>query len=99
MNHLPGQHTNLGRVLRAMHNAGPMTAGHIRRKAGLHPDTAVTARIRELRNINCIIPPAERIKQLDDSVIYKYHLVDMPDWMKTELRRERERMASMGRVA
>lgn len=96
---LPKKHTNTGRVLRAMANAGPLTAGHIRRKAGLHPDTAVTARIRQLRDIHCVIPPAERIKQLDDSVIYKYHLVDMPEWMKTELRRERKREMGMGVAA
>ena len=45
---LPMKDSNLGRVLRAMHNAGPMPAGAIRQQAGLAPDTAVTARIREI---------------------------------------------------
>jgi len=29
----PGQHTKLGKVLRAMYQAGPMTAGEIRKEA------------------------------------------------------------------
>jgi len=48
---LPAKETNLGRVLRAMHGAGPMTSGGIRKKANLAPDTAVTARVRDLRKM------------------------------------------------
>jgi hypothetical protein len=87
---VPSKETKLGKVLRAMHKAGPMTAGEIRRKAGLASDTAVTARIRELRNdYHCEIPPAKPIKQLDGSTIYKYELKRVPVWIRVELNRER----------
>lgn len=100
MNHLPGQHTNLGRVLRAMANAGPMTAGHIRRKAGLHPDTAVTARIRDLRKMGCVVPSVSQPHPTDEHKrVWYYQITYMPRVLRDELRRERERMASMGRVA
>ena len=86
----PAKETKLGKVLRAMHKAGPMTAGEIRRKAGLASDTAVTARIRELRNdYHCEIPPAKPIKQLDGSTIYKYELKRVPVWIRKELNKER----------
>jgi glycerophosphoryl diester phosphodiesterase len=52
---LPSSIKNLGRVLRAMHGAGPMTAGAIRRKANMHPDTEITARIRDIRKLGCIV--------------------------------------------
>ena len=94
---LPARDTNLGRVLRAMNSAGPLTAGEIRRKAGLASDTAVTARIRELRNdYDCDIPPAKPIKQLDGSTIYKYELKRVPVWIRKELGREARQM---GRAA
>lgn len=87
---VPSKETKLGKVLRAMHKAGPMTAGEIRRKAGLASDTAVTARIRELRNdYRCEIPPAKPVKQLDGSTIYKYELKRVPVWIRKELNRER----------
>jgi hypothetical protein len=38
-----------------MHGAGPMTAGAIRRKANMHPDTEITARIRDIRKLGCIV--------------------------------------------
>lgn len=86
----PAQNTKLGKVLRAMYRAGPMTAGEIRRKAGLPSDTAVTARIRELRNeCGCDIPRAEPIKQLDGSTIYKYELKRVPPLILLELDKER----------
>ncbi|MBY5961918.1 hypothetical protein [Marinobacter nauticus] len=86
----PAQNTKLGKVLRAMHKAGPMTAGEIRRKAGLASDTAVTARIRELRNdYHCDIPPAKPIKQLDGSTLYKYEMKRVPVWIRKELNKER----------
>lgn len=97
---LPGQHTKLGKVLRAMHNAGHLTSEEIRKAAHLATGSAVTARIRQLRNdYNCEIPPAKPFKQLDDSVIYKYHLKSVPGWMRKALREEAEKVASMGRVA
>lgn len=87
---VPSKETKLGKVLRAMHKGGPMTAGEIRRKAGLASDTAVTARIRELRNdYHCDIPRAKPIKQLDGSTIYKYELKRVPVWIRKELNRER----------
>jgi len=52
---LPASTTNLGRALRAMHGAGSMTAGAIRRKANMHPDTEITARIRDIRKLGCIV--------------------------------------------
>ena len=89
---LPSRHGKLGRVLRAMIDSGPMTAGHIRIKAGLPADTAVTARIRELRDsYDCDIPLAYRFRQLDGSTIYLYHLRSVPVWMRAELRKERDR--------
>lgn len=95
----PAQNTKLGKVLRAMNKVGPMTAGEIRRKAGLASDTAVTARIRELRNdYHCDIPPAKPIKQLDGSTIYKYELKRVPAWIGKELNRERTNWR-MGKVA
>lgn len=88
----PAKDTKLGKVLRAMHKGGPMTAGEIRRKAGLASDTAVTARIRELRNdYHCDIPPAKPIKQLDGSTIYKYELKRVPLMIRLELTKERRR--------
>ena len=73
----PAQNTKLGKVLRAMN------------KAGLASDTAVTARIRELRNdYRCEIPPAKPVKQLDGSTIYKYELKRVPVWIRLELDKE-----------
>ena len=76
----PAQNTKLGKVLRAMN------------KAGLASDTAVTARIRELRNdYRCEIPPAKPVKQLDGSTIYKYELKLVPLMIRLELTKERRR--------
>ena len=89
---LPSRHGKLGRVLRAMIDAAPMTAGSTRIKAGLPADTAVTARIRELRDsYDCDIPPAMRLKRVDGSTIYLYSLREVPRWMRAELRKERDR--------
>lgn len=86
---IPGKNTKLGRVLRAMYCAGPMTAGAIRRKSKLPADTAITARIRELRDsYDCTIPPATRIDQANGNAIYKYHLKRVPVWMRVELNKE-----------
>ena len=76
----PAQNTKLGKVLRAMN------------KAVLASDTAVTARIRELRNdYRCEIPPAKPVKQLDGSTIYKYELKRVPLMIRLELTKERRR--------
>lgn len=96
---LPSQHSKLGKVLRAMVGAGALTAGSIRRRAGLPVDTAITARVRELRDYyGCTIPPAERRKQLDGSTLYLYRLEAVPYWMAQALANETERarLASVG---
>ena len=86
----PAQNTKLGKVLRSMYRSGPMTSEEIRKASGLATGTAVTARIRELRNdYHCGIPPAKPIKQLDGSTIYKYELKRVPVWIRKELNRER----------
>lgn len=100
MNHLPGQHTNLGRVLRAMYRAGSLTAGGVRREAQLHPDTAVTARIRDLRKIGCDVFTYSLPHPTDEHKrVWFYRLQRTPRWVRDGLRRERERLASMGRAA
>lgn len=92
---VPGKDTKLGRVLRAMYCAGPMTSGAVRRKARLPVDTAITARIRELRDsYHCTIPPAIRVQQADDKAIYKYHLKRVPIWIRKELNKELKEQGS-----
>ena len=90
---LPMQTTNLGKVLRAMHNAGPMSAGHIRRKAGLHPDTAVTARIRDLRKMGLDVPAYPTPHETDPHKrVWHYKIERMPRWVDDALRAEKRRM-------
>ncbi|HAC30686.1 MAG TPA: hypothetical protein DCF82_23210 [Marinobacter hydrocarbonoclasticus] len=75
-----------------MYRSGPMTSEEIRKASGLATGTAVTARIRELRNdYHCDIPPAKPIKQLDGSTIYKYELKRVPLMIRLELTKERRR--------
>ncbi len=94
---LPARDTNLGRVLRAMNSAGPLTAGEVRKRAGLAPDTAITARIRDLRKLGCVVlsycepHPTDPHKRL-----WRYKIVAMPKWMRRELGREARQM---GRAA
>jgi len=85
--------TNLGRVLRVMHNAGPMSAGHIRRKAGLAPDTAVTARIRDLRKMGIDVPAYPTPHETDPhKQVWHYKIERMPQWVEDALKDEQERM-------
>lgn len=100
MNHLPAKDTNLGRVLRTMEGTGWLTSGEVRKNAGLHPDTAVTARIRDLRKMGCVVPsaslphPTKKYKR-----VWLYRLHWAPRWVRDGLRAEREKMASMERAA
>ena len=89
---LPSKHSNTGRVLRAMYNAGPISAGAIRRKANFSTDTEITARIRELRDLyEFEIPPAERVQQPNGKAVYVYHLVSVSHSAGLELDAERKR--------
>ena len=87
---LPAPDTNLGRVLRAMAYAGPMTSGGVRVKARLLPDTEVTARIRDLRKMGCVVScysvPTGRRKQL-----WFYRMDYMPDAVRDALANEVKR--------
>jgi len=75
-----------------MHGAGPMTAGAIRNKANFHPNTEITARIRELRDkYQCEIPPAQRVQQSNGKAVYVYHLVSVAYSAGLELDAERKR--------
>jgi len=91
MSRLPLKDSNLGKVLRAMHNAAPMTAGHIRRKAGLAPDTAVTARIRDLRKMGIEVDCQGR-RELTEKTVWYYQIERMPQWVEDALKDEQERM-------
>ena len=89
---LPSKHSNTGRVLRAMYNAGPISAGAIRRKANFSTDTEITARIRELRDLyEFEIPPAQRVQQSNGNPVYVYHLVSVSHSAGLELDAERKR--------
>jgi len=89
---LPSINTNLGRVLRAMYIGGHMTAGEVRRKAGLHPDTAVTARIRDLRKIGCEVFHYSLTHATDPrKQIHKYWLRKVPFAMSQALKAEMSR--------
>jgi len=91
MSRLPLKDSNLGKVLRAMHNAAPMSAGHIRRKAGLDPDTAVTARIRDLRKMGIDVDCQGR-RELNEKTVWYYQIERMPQWVEDALKDEQERM-------
>ena len=94
---LPGKHTNTGRVLRAMYGKGWLTAGEIRKAARMHPDTAVTARIRDLRHIPGVdLPPAEVRKNAAGGRSYYYHIARLSPRVRAELKwwREVERRAA-----
>jgi len=91
MSRLPLKDSNLGKVLRAMHNAAPMSAGHIRRKAGLDPDTAVTARIRDLRKMGIDVSCHSR-RELNGKHVWYYRIERMPGWIEDALKAEKQRM-------
>ena len=87
---LPSSTKNLGRVLRAMHGAGPMTAGAIRRKANMHPDTEITARIRDIRKLGCIVD-CYSVPQGDGKQLWLYRIDYMPRVIRDALYEEMSR--------
>lgn len=97
---LPGKDTNTGRVLRAMYGKDWLTAGEIRKAAGFHPDTAVTARIRDLRKIGIDVPCIHEAHPTDShKQIYRYRIVRMPRRMLEELNRESSKAWMSGEAA
>jgi len=87
---LPSQNSNTGRTLRAMHGAGPMTAGAIRRKANMHPDTEITARIRDIRKLGCLAD-CYSIPQGDGKQLWLYRIDYMPRVIRDALNAEMSR--------
>jgi len=87
---LPASTTNLGRALRAMHGAGPMTAGAIRRKANMHPDTEITARIRDIRKLGCLAD-CYSVPQGDGKQLWLYRIDYMPRVIRDALYEEMSR--------
>lgn len=97
---LPAKHTNTGRVLRAMIGAGPLTAGEIRKRAKLHPDTAVTARIRDLRKIGIDVPCMSEPHPTDEHKrVFRYQIARLPRKIREELNRESSRAWMSGEAA
>jgi len=90
MSILPAPDTKLGSVLRAMAFAGPMTAGGIRTKAKLAPDTAVTARIRDLRKMGCVVS-CYNVPQGDGKQLWYYRMDHMPSFVVDALTKEAKR--------
>jgi hypothetical protein len=90
---LPSSTKNLGRVLRAMHGASPMTAGAIRRKANMHPDTEITARIRDIRKLGCTVA-CYNIPQGDGKQRWLYRIDYMPRVIRDALNEELSRRAA-----
>lgn len=87
---IPTPDTKLGSVLRAMAFSGPMTAGAIRRKARLAPDTAVTARIRDLRKMGCVVS-CYSVPQGDGKQLWVYRMDYMPRSVREALVMEMKR--------
>ena len=87
---LPSQNSNTGRTLRAMHGAGPMTAGAIRRKANMHPDTEITARIRDIRKLGCLAD-CYSVPQGDGKQLWLYRIDYMPRVIRDALNAEMSR--------
>lgn len=89
---LPPNNTNLGRVLRAMINAGPMTSREVRKAARLPVDTAVTARIRDLRKMGIDVAAWSIPHPKDEHKrIWLYRIVRMPRAIRRALNEERKR--------
>ena len=84
---LPASTTNLGRALRAMHGAGPMTAGAIRRKANFSTDTEITARIRDIRKLGCLAD-CYSVPQGDGKQLWLYRIDYMPRVIRDALYEE-----------
>jgi len=87
---LPAKETNLGRVLRAMHGAGPMTSGGIRKKANFSTDTEITARIRDIRKLGCTVA-CYNIPQGDGKQLWLYRIDYMPRVIRDALYEEMSR--------
>ena len=87
---LPSQNSNTGRTLRAMHGAGPTTAGAIRRKANMHPDTEITARIRDIRKLGCTVA-CYNVPQGDGKQLWLYRIDYMPRVIRDALYEEMSR--------
>jgi len=87
---LPASTTNLGRALRAMHGAGPMTAGAIRRKANFSTDTEITARIRDIRKLGCLAD-CYSVPQGDGKQLWLYRIDYMPRVIRDALYEEMSR--------
>ena len=87
---LPASTTNLGRALRAMHGAGPMTAGAIRRKANFSTDTEITARIRDIRKLGCLAD-CHSVPQGDGKQLWLYRIDYMPRVIRDALNEELSR--------
>ena len=97
---LPRNDTNTGRVLRAMINTGWLTAGDVRRRAKLSPDTEVTARIRDLRKIGVYVAGVSEPHPKDEHRrLWKYRIVQLPGWVRKELNRESQRVLFGSRAA
>jgi hypothetical protein len=90
---IPTSDTKLGSALRAMAFAGPMTAGGIRKKANLAPDTAVTARIRDLRKMGCVVS-CYNVPQGDGKQLWYYRMDHMPEFVRKALTDEMKRRAA-----
>ena len=87
---LPSQNSNTGRTLRAMHGAGPMTAGAIRRKANFSTDTEITARIRDIRKLGCLAD-CYSVPQGDGEQLWLYRIDYMPRVIRDALYEEMSR--------
>ena len=87
---LPSKHSNTGRVLRAMYNAGPISAGAIRRKANFSTDTEITARIRDIRKLGCIVD-CYIVPQGDGKQLWLYRIDYMPRVIRDALNAEMSR--------
>jgi len=73
-----------------MHGAGPMTAGAIRRKANMHPDTEITARIRDIRKLGCTVA-CYNVPQGDGKQFWLYRIDYMPRVIRDALNEEMSR--------
>ena len=84
---LPSKHSNTGRVLRAMYNAGPMSAGAIRRKANFSTDTEIPSRIRDIRKLGCIVD-CYSVPRGDGKQLWLYRIDYMPRVIRDALNEE-----------
>lgn len=96
---LPSKQSKLGKVLRAMQSRETLSAKAVRLKAKLPTDTAVTARIRDLRKLGCAVA-CWSVLQPDRKRVWYYRLESMPGWVGEQLRAEnRAKVREIGRAA